>query len=296
MNTTTRIALPAFALASLALFVTRAAQHASASPSIPITATAPTTAPAIRAEGQFVAYPGAEVTVGSEITGRILSLPVDEKTIVKKGQLLVALDDAETRASLTEARARIVEANAEVTATAADVERMENLAESHAISRQELDHARRDSDAAIARRDAAVATASQLEAHLAKTRILAPISGVVTARLVQPGEIVEANTRLVTVADLHRTRIEAEVDEYDAGKIALGAPVIVSAEGYGSKTWRGTVEEIPDGVVARRLKPEDPGKPTDTRVLMVKIALNEPTPFKLSQRVQVSITPSSRGS
>jgi RND family efflux transporter MFP subunit len=295
MNTTTRIALPVFALASLALFVTRAAQHANAAPrSNPSPVS--TSTPAIRAEGQFVAYPGAEVTVGSEITGRILSLPVDEKTIVKKGQLLVALDDAETRASLTEARARIVEANAEVTATAADVERMENLAASHAISRQELDHARRDSDAAIARRDAAVATASQLEAHLAKTRILAPISGVVTARLVQPGEIVEANTRLVTVADLHRTRIEAEVDEYDAGKIALGAPVTVSAEGYGSQTWRGTVEEIPDGVVARRLKPEDPGKPTDTRVLMVKIALNEPTPLKLSQRVQVAITPASRGS
>jgi HlyD family secretion protein len=295
MNTTTRIALPVFALASLALFVTRAAQHANASPRSNPTPVSVST-PAIRAEGQFVAYPGAEVTVGSEITGRILSLPVDEKTIVKKGQLLVALDDAETRASLTEARARIVEANAEVTATAADVERMENLAASHAISRQELDHARRDSDAAIARRDAAVATASQLEAHLAKTRILAPISGVVTARLVQPGEIVEANTRLVTVADLHRTRIEAEVDEYDAGKIALGAPVTVSAEGYGSKTWRGTVEEIPDGVVARRLKPEDPGKPTDTRVLMVKIALNEPTPLKLSQRVQVAITPASHGS
>jgi HlyD family secretion protein len=295
MNTTTRIALPVFALASLALFVTRAAQHANASPRSNPTPVSVST-PAIRAEGQFVAYPGAEVTVGSEITGRILSLPVDEKTIVKKGQLLVALDDAETRASLTEARARIVEANAEVTATATDVERMENLAASHAISRQELDHARRDSDAAIARRDAAVATASQLEAHLAKTRILAPISGVVTARLVQPGEIVEANTRLVTVADLHRTRIEAEVDEYDAGKIALGAPVTVSAEGYGSKTWRGTVEEIPDGVVARRLKPEDPGKPTDTRVLMVKIALNEPTPLKLSQRVQVAITPASHGS
>ena len=243
-----------------------------------------------------MAYPGAEVTVGSEITGRIISLPIDEKSVVKKGQLLVALDDAETQASLSEARARIVEANAEVTATAADVARMENLAESHAISRQELDHARRDNDAAIARRAAAIATATQLEAHLAKTRILAPISGVVTARLVQPGEIVEANTRLVTIADLRRTRIAAEVDEYDAGKIALGALVSVSAEGYGSRTWQGTVEEIPDGVVARRLKPEDPGKPTDTRVLMVKIALNEPTPFKLSQRVQVSITPASHGS
>lgn len=290
--TVTRFAVPAIAVASLAFIVTRPAQHASAAVAPPATAAAP----AIRAEGQFVAYPGAEVTVGSEITGRIISLPVDEKSIVKKGQLLVALDASETQASLTEARAHIQEANAEVTATEADVARMENLAESHAISRQELDHARRDNDAAIARRDAAIATATQLEAHLAKTRIVAPISGVVTARLVQPGEIVEANTKLVTVADLHRTRIAAEVDEYDAGKIALGAPVTVSAEGYGSKTWRGRVEEIPDGVVARRLKPEDPGKPTDTRVLMVKIALDEPTPFKLSQRVQVAITPASRGS
>jgi HlyD family secretion protein len=293
MRTITRIAIPVvLALASLALSVTRASQHAVASPR-PVAAPV---APAIRAEGQFVAYPGAEVTVGSEITGRVISLPVDEKSIVKKGQLLVALDAKETQASLAEARAHIQEADAEVTAAQADVARMENLAESHAISRQELDHARRDNDAAVARRDAAIATVAQLEARLAKTRIVAPISGVVTARLVQPGEIVEANTRLVTVADLHRTRIEAEVDEYDAGKIALHAPVTVTAEGYGSKSWKGTVEEIPDGVVARRLKPEDPGKPTDTRVLMVKIALDEPTPFKLAQRVQVAITPASHGS
>jgi len=294
MNTT-RIAVPSvLALASLAFIVARPAQHASAAvpPALSVTAAATT----IRAEGQFVAYPGAEVTVGSEIAGRIISLPVDEKSVVKKGQLLVALDASETQASLAEARAHIQETAAEVTATQADVARMEALAESHAISRQELDHARRDNDAAIARRDAAIATAMQLEAHLAKTRIVAPISGVVTARLVQPGETVDANTKLVTVADLHRTRIEAEVDEYDAGKIALGAPVTVTAEGYGTRTWKGAVEEIPDGVVARRLKPDDPGKPTDTRVLMVKIALTEPTPFKLSQRVQVAITPALRGS
>jgi HlyD family secretion protein len=289
--TWTRIAIPAIALAALALAGTRAASHANATPAPAITA--PSVAPMIRAEGQFVTYPGAEVTVGSEITGRIIELPVDEKVPVKKGQLLVALDASETSAQLAEARAHIEEENAEVTATAADVARMEGLAVSHAISTQELDHARRDSEAAIARRDAAVATAQRLEATLEKSRILSPIAGVVTARLVQPGEIVDANTKLITIANLHRTRVEAEVDEYDAGKIALGAPVAVTAEGYGARTWKGRVEEIPDGVVARRLKPEDPGKPTDTRVLMVKISLDEPTPFKLGQRVQVAITPAS---
>jgi HlyD family secretion protein len=63
----------------------------------------------------------------------------------------------------------------------------------------------------------------------------------------------------------------------------------VSAEGYGDRAWTGRIEEIPDEVVGRRLKPQDPGKPTDTRVLLVKIALQDPMPFKLGQRVEVAI-------
>jgi HlyD family secretion protein len=73
------------------------------------------------------------------------------------------------------------------------------------------------------------------------------------------------------------------------GRIRLGATVRVTAEGFAGQTWRGRVEEIPDAVVARRLKPEDPGRPSDTRVLLVKIALLEPTPLKLSQRVELEI-------
>ena len=59
--------------------------------------------------------------------------------------------------------------------------------------------------------------------------------------------------------------------------------------GFDGKQWRGTIEEIPDAVTSRRLKPLDASKPIDTRVLLVKIALNEPTPLKLGQRVEVQI-------
>jgi HlyD family secretion protein len=124
---------------------------------------------------------------------------------------------------------------------------------------------------------------------LAKTRIVSPIDGVVIARSVEGGQPVESGTPLVTVANLERTRIEAEVDEFDAARIALGAAVVVSAEGFDGRTWRGRVEEIPDAVVARRLKPEDPGRPSDTRVLLVKVAFLEPTPLKLGQRVELEI-------
>ena len=49
------------------------------------------------------------------------------------------------------------------------------------------------------------------------------------------------------------------------------------------------IEEIPDSVVNRRLKPQDPSKPIDTRVLLVKVAFAEETPLKLGQRVEVKI-------
>jgi HlyD family secretion protein len=124
---------------------------------------------------------------------------------------------------------------------------------------------------------------------IAKTRITAPIDGVVTARHVQPGEAVEANAKVVTIADLARVRVEAEVDEYDTARVALGAGVAIIAEGYTDASWRGTIEEIPDTVVGRRIRPEDPGRPIDARVLPVKIALGEPTPLKLGQRVEVEI-------
>jgi len=116
-----------------------------------------------------------------------------------------------------------------------------------------------------------------------------PISGTVLLRHVQPGESVKEQAPIVTIADLNRMRIEAEVDEFDAGRVHLGAEVIVKAEGYDDQQWRGRVEEIPDSVAPRKLKPEDPARPTDTRVLLVKIVLEGKTPLKLGQRVEVEI-------
>jgi multidrug resistance efflux pump len=121
---------------------------------------------------------------------------------------------------------------------------------------------------------------------LKKTVIKSPIDGVVTTRFVQPGEAVAIGDHVISVADLTRTRIEAEVDEYDAGRIRLGAPATVRAEGY-EETWNGRVEEIPDAVTTRRIKPQDTSKPVDTRVLLVKVALGQATPLKLAQRVEI---------
>ena len=236
-----------------------------------------------------MAYPGAEVVVGTDLAGTIVLLKVQEKEKVRRGQVLAELRSDDYRAALAEARARIVEADADIRLSEAELERARTLWDKAVGSKQAVDKTERDVDAARARRATAVATADRLEAVLAKTRIVAPIDGVVIARHAQPGETLEAGMKIVTIADLSRTRVEAELDEFDSGRVRLGEEVRVMAEGYDGRAWRGKVEEIPDSVVGRRLKPQDPGKPEDTRVLLVKVALLEPTPLKLGQRVEIRI-------
>ena len=257
------------------------------------TAPAPAAAEADRvvAEGRMVAYPGSEVEVAADLSGTLVRLLVHEQDTVRKGQLIAELKADDLRAELEEARARIAEAEADIRFAEVDLGRAERLLAEKIGTQEMADRARRNRDAASARRETAQASISRLSAILAKTRIVAPLSGVVIVRSVQPGEHLEAGEPLLTLADLDRTRVEAEVDEFDAGRVVLGAPVKVTAEGYTGQSWPARIEEIPDAVVPRRLKPQDPGRPSDTRVLLVKVALEGKTPLKLGQRVEVEISP-----
>ena len=287
-----RVVLPlaGLCLAAVVAFQAPAAvTPAGKTGSKPAPAAPPAPSTHVAAEGRIVTYPGAEVVVGTDLGGTIVLLKVQEKEKVRRGQVLAELRSDDYRAALAEARARIVEADADMRLSEAELERARTLWDKAVGSRQAVDKTERDVDAARARRATAVATADRLEAVLAKTRIVSPIDGVVIARHAQPGETLESGMKILTIADLSRTRIEAELDEFDSGRVLLGEEVRVMAEGYDGKTWRGKVEEIPDSVVGRRLKPQDPGKPEDTRVLLVKIALLEPTPLKLGQRVEIRI-------
>ncbi|HYC59125.1 MAG TPA: efflux RND transporter periplasmic adaptor subunit [Thermoanaerobaculia bacterium] len=245
--------------------------------------------PRIVAEGRVVTYPGAEVTVGADVSGTIDRLEVEEKQNVRAGQVIAIIKADDTRAALSVARARVGEAQADIRLFEAEVARAQHLYREDVGSKQAWDKADRDLDSARARAASAAAEVRRLEALVEKTVITAPIDGVVITRHVHAGETIDTGDAIVTVADLRKTRVEAEIDEFDTARVRLGAPVEVTAEGFG-RTWRGTIEEIPDAVVNRRLNPQDPAKPIDTRVLLVKVAFAEQTPLKLGQRVEVRIS------
>jgi RND family efflux transporter MFP subunit len=242
----------------------------------------------VRAEGKVVPRPGAEVVVGTETGGLVARVLVAEGASVKKDQLLAEIDSTERQAELAEAHARIAAAEAEATFAKVELERFGELRRANVASSESLERAQRDLRAAVARAEGARAAARRLEIAVAKTKIAAPIDGVITARFVHPGEIASAGAPVVRVTDLSKVRVEAEVDEYDAARLALGASARVTAEGYDA-SFSGRVEEIPAHVVSRQLRLQDPGQPSDMRVLIVKVALEEATPLKLGQRIEVEI-------
>jgi RND family efflux transporter MFP subunit len=242
----------------------------------------------VLAEGRVAVPVGAEVTVGAELNGKLIRLLVKERDQVKAGDVLAEVDVREQQAALSEAWARVKEAGADVDYAARERKRSQQLWNSNVVAEASLDRSVHDSTAAEGRRASLLAGAARISANIAKSKIVAPIDGTVTDRFADVGEMVAAGSPLLTLTDLGRLRVEAEVGEFDVARVRLGADVTIRAEGY-TPHWAGKVVEIPDRVVPRSLKPLDPSRPVDTRVLIVKVELSEPVPLKLGQRVEVEV-------
>ncbi|HTL98793.1 MAG TPA: efflux RND transporter periplasmic adaptor subunit [Holophagaceae bacterium] len=244
----------------------------------------------IRCEGRLAAYPGADVIVGTDQNGVVLDMPVTEKERVRKGQLLARIDDREQRASLEAAEAQIREQESQIGFQRSEVARRQRLVDGGVLDRRALEDAQTQLQLLEAKVDEAKGSASQLRSLLAKREVRSPIDGVILERFANPGEAVATGARVVHVADLDKVRIEAEVDEFDITRLRIGSPVEIAAEGSPDH-WQGHVEELPDAVGPRKLKPEDPARPTDIRVLLVKVAPDGPLPLKLGQKVELRIQP-----
>ena len=246
-------------------------------------------APAVlRAEGRTVSYPGEDIQVSTDLGGTLVRVEVLEGQKVRRGQLLALVDPRRDEAALREARARLRELQADLAFQESELRRQGILHAQGISSRQALEQTRTQAELARARQEAAAATAERLSVTVSKLRIVAPFEGTVLTRLAQPGETVAAGAPLLRLARTDRLRVEAEVDEFDLSRLRIDMPVTVHAEGT-AKSWRGRVEELPDYVVGRRLKPQDPARPSDTRVLMAKVALESPQGLKLGQRVELEL-------
>ncbi len=222
----------------------------------------------VRAPGKI--EPRTQVKISADIAGKVVRLLVKEGDKVHRGKLMLQLDDTQYRAAADQARAQLATARARVK----DAETALKVAESNytrqsalwkekVLSQAEWDQAtstiesaRTASSAAeqeVSRAEAAFAGASD---NLSKTRFLAPFDGVVSALDVEQGEIViigtmnNPGTQILTVSDLSRMLVKADVDESDVVDMKLGQKAKISVDAIPETTFAGTVEEI--GNTAKR--------------------------------------------
>lgn len=130
------------------------------------------------------------VDVRARISGYVKSVNFEDGVRVKAGDLLFTLDDRPFRAALAQADAQLAQANAQLSQAKSDVERSEKLRESGAVSIEELEQNRTRAASAEAAVASAQAGVEAARLDLSFTRVTAPINGRVSARNVDPGNLV----------------------------------------------------------------------------------------------------------
>jgi RND family efflux transporter MFP subunit len=203
--------------------------------------------PVVKASGVIKPRVGAEVRVGSRLSGVVRRLHVQIGDTVRAGQPLAELDARELLARCAEADANLQIALAELRYAEARLARQRSLASATAISADELDLAERTCAVAGQRVAAAQAVTDYSMTQLDYAVIAAPIAGVVASIATQEGETVSASfaaPTFVTLVDLGRLEVWTYVDETDIGRIEPGQHATFTVDTYGEEEFSGVVAAI----------------------------------------------------
>ncbi len=188
--------------------------------------------------------PWREATVKARVAGELQALSVREGDTVKQGQIIGRIDATDYRARLAGSEADVAAARATLGVAEKNQATQESLLARNFISRNAYDTTAGTHDAAKARLDAAKAAADVGRKALSDTTLVAPIDGIVSARIVQAGERVPVDGRIVTVADISRLELAASIPAGDAARLAPGAAITVSVEGLDDVRITGRIERI----------------------------------------------------
>ncbi len=187
--------------------------------------------------------PWERFALGFEVAGRVIELgtansgdgsvgrPLDEGDEVSAGQVLARLDDRVLLARLEESRARLQEANAQLEEAQADMRRSQVLKDSESGNRA-ITEARYQEDVtqlAVANAQLALATA-QLQAankQFQDTKLVSPVAGVISRRMVNAGESVTAHQTILEIIQVDAVLLVVGVPEAYVGEICAGQRVHV---------------------------------------------------------------------
>jgi HlyD family secretion protein len=188
------------------------------------------------------------VQVGSQVSGIIARLYSDFNSPVHKGQLLAELDPTPFEAQVEQRRADVLQAEIQMRNAGITFHRQERLLADKLAAQADYDAAKASYDGMNAQVSQARATLRQAETNLKYTKILSPIDGVVVDRKYDIGQTVAASFQaptLFTIAqDLTKMQVQADVDQSDIGRVAVGQAARFSVDAYPEEEFHGRIAQI----------------------------------------------------
>ena len=201
----------------------------------------------VMATGVIRPVTGAEVNVGSRISGTVVSLLVAVGERVEIGQLLAELDATALEAQADEARANVALSKPRIQLAESTLIRRQRLAENGLASVEDLETAENDLAVARAQLQADTARLRSAKIALSYTQVTAPINGVVAEVSTREGETVAAAftaPNFVTIIDLDRLEVLAYVDETDIGRVFVGQTASFTVDTFPNVEFTAEIKAI----------------------------------------------------
>ena len=188
------------------------------------------------------------VQVGSQVSGVIARLYADFNSRVKKGQLLAELDPTPFQQQVEQRQADVTKAQVEAANAKINFTRQDRLVKSGLAATADYDAAKASYDGANAQVAQARASLAQAQTNLKYTKIISPIDGIVVDRSYDVGQTVAASFQAPTLfqiaQDLTKMQVQADVDQSDIGRIAVGQPARFTVDSYPDQEFRGRISQI----------------------------------------------------
>lgn len=197
--------------------------------------------PFLTASGTIQAVNNANLS--TRMMGFVTKIPVKIGDKVKKGELLVAINNSDLTAKLSQVNASITEANVAFTNAQKDYNRFKNLFDEHSATQKELDDMTAHYNMAKARLEGTKQMKNEIEAQFAYVNIRAPFSGVITNKFINEGDMANPGMPLIALESPNNFEVIARVPESEITKIQSGSIVNVFVKTV-DKTVKGKVTEV----------------------------------------------------
>lgn len=195
----------------------------------------------ITASGTIQAVHSANLS--TRMMGFVTKIPVNVGDKVKKGEVLVAINNSDLSAKLSQVNASITEAKAAFTNAEKDYNRFKNLYSEHSATQKEFDDMTANFNMSKARLEGAKQMKNEIEAQFAYVNIRAPFSGVITNKYINEGDMANPGMPLVSLESPNNFEVISRVPESEISKIQSGTLVNVLVKSI-NKSVKGKVTEV----------------------------------------------------